>query len=176
MDKNIFVKIKETELKVEHNGEKKIFGIKHRKQSLIKNQLKNNYFYLQNLYWENGGPCPPGDYYLFFRYRLENGKKRDRLEFCQSKPDKLIINEDDKKNDEILKKQGYLKFKNSPDRTNIQIHGGNKSRGCIIIKNSKAFYTIVKRFLEDGYLVKMQVDDYWKTKKGKEEINKSAIG
>lgn len=171
MNKNIFVKIKGAELKIEYNGEKKVFEIKHRKQNLA----KSNSSYLQDLYWENGGPCPPGNYYLFCRYRLENSKHRERLEFCQTKPKKSVINEDNKKDAEILKRQGHLKFKNSADRTNIQIHGGNQSRGCIVIKNSKAFYKIVKRFLRDGYLVKVQVDDYWKTKKGKEEIKKSAI-
>ncbi|MEA2113464.1 MAG: hypothetical protein U9P63_02315 [Patescibacteria group bacterium] len=180
MNKNILVKIEGTELKIGYgikSGDKetKVFKIQHRKQSLTKNRLKNNSLYLQDPYWKNGGPCPPGNYYLFYRYRIENGKNRDRLEFCQTKPDKLIINEDNGKNAEILKRQGCLKFKNSADRTNIQIHGGNKSRGCFVIKNSKTFYGIVKNFLRDGYLVKIKVDDYWKAREGKKEIGRYKI-
>lgn len=173
MNKNIVVEIKGAELRIEYNKEdgtreKKVFEIKHRKQ---KSQLKNSH----NPYWKNGGPCPPGDYYLFHRHRTKNGKNRDRLEFCQTKPNKLIIDENDKKNTEILREQGCLKFKNSDNRTNIQIHGGNSSKGCIVIKNSKAFYEIVKSFLKDGYLIKVKVDDYWKTQEGKKEIKRYKI-
>ena len=180
MNKSVLVKIKETELKIQYdrengNRKEKTFEIQHRKQNLTKSQLEDSCLYLQDPYWENGGPCPPGNYYLFHRYRSENGKIRERLEFCQTRPRKLIINEDDEGGVEILKKQGYLKFENSADRTNIQIHGGSKSKGCIVIKNPKAFYEIVKEFLKEGHLIKIEVDDYWKTQKGKKEVKRHKI-
>ena len=63
-----------------------------------------------------------------------------------------------------------FKFKKSPNRTNIQIHGGNKSKGCFVISDYKKLYKIVLDLLKKGIIVKVKVDDYWKTEKGKREI------
>lgn len=161
MNKMVYIKIQGEKLKIED----RVFKIKTRKQTLTKRQTKK-----KDPYWENGGPCPPGEYYLFYRYREENGKTRDRLELCQAKPQKVIVNEDDWGNVNILKKQGLLRFKKGADRTNIQIHGGSKSKGCFVISHYKELYKIVLDFFEKGIVVKIKVDDYWKTEKGKREI------
>jgi len=157
MSKIVYIRIEGEKLKIKD----RVFKIKTRKENLI---IK------KSLYWRNGGPCPPGEYYLFYRYRKENGKIRDRLELCQDKPKKVIVNEDSKGNINILKKQGLLKFKKSANRTNIQIHGGSKSKGCFVISDYKKLYKIVLDLLKKGTIVKVKVDDYWKTEKGKKEI------
>jgi len=157
MNKVVYIKIEGEKLKIKD----RVFKIKTRKEDLIKKE---------DPYWKNGGPCPPGEYYLFYRYREENGKIRDRLELCQDKPKKVIVDEDSKGNINILKKQALLKFKKSANRTNIQIHGGSKSKGCFVISNYKELYKIVLDFLKKEIIVKIKVDDYWKTEKGKREI------
>lgn len=162
MSKVAYIKIEGEELKIEN----KVFKIKARKQILTKIKKKD-------LYWENGGPCPPGEYYLFYRYRKENGRTRDRLELCQIKPKRVIVDEDNKDNIDILKEQGLLKFEKSADRTNIQIHGGSKSKGCFVISDYKKLYKIVLDFFEKGIVVKIKVDDYWKTEKGRREIKRN---
>ena len=157
MNKVAYIRIEGEKLKIKD----RVFKIKTRKEGLIKKK---------DPYWKDGGPCPPGLYYLFYRYRKEKGKIRDRLELCQDKPKKVIVNEDEKGNIGILKKQGLFKFKKSPNRTNIQIHGGNKSKGCFVISDYKKLYKIVLDLLKKGIIVKVKVDDYWKTEKGKREI------
>ncbi|MBU2472721.1 DUF2778 domain-containing protein [Patescibacteria group bacterium] len=157
MSKAVYIKIEGEKLKIED----RVFKIKTRKQDLIKKK---------DPYWKNGGPCPPGEYYLFYRYREENGRIRDRLELCQDKPKKVIVNEDNNGNINILKKQSFLKFKKSDNRINIQIHGGSKSKGCFVINNYKELYKIVLDLFKKGIIVKIKVDDYWKTEKGKREI------
>ena len=157
MNKAVYIKIEGEKLKIKD----RVFKIKTRKQDLIKKK---------DPYWKNGGPCPPGEYYLFYRYREENGRIRDRLELCQDKPKKVIVNEDNNGNINILKKQSFLKFKKSDNRINIQIHGGSKSKGCFVINNYKELYKIVLDLFKKGIIVKIKVDDYWKTEKGKREI------
>ncbi len=100
------------------------------------------------------GPCPPGEYYVF--YRLRAGI--DRLELTQEKPKELFT---------WNHKQGVLFSPKGTKRTNIQIHLGIKSKGCILIsyKRKKEYFKLLKMVadaLNKGETVKVIVDDYWK--------------
>ena len=100
------------------------------------------------------GPCPPGIYYIFYRLR-ESG---DRLELCQEKPKELFT---------FNHEQGILFSEKGTKRTNIQIHLGTKSKGCILIsKKHKDLYwkllKLVSEKLNKKEIIKIKVDDYWK--------------
>ena len=96
--------------------------------------------------------CPPGEFYIFYRLR----KDGDRLELCQKKPKELFT---------WNHKQGVLYSPKGTKRTNIQIHLGTKSKGCILIKDKSKFFKllqIVADALNKGEEVKIKVDDYLK--------------
>ena len=100
------------------------------------------------------GPCPPGEYYIFYRLRVGG----DRLEFSSNKPKELIT---------FDHTQGILFSPKGSRRTNIQIHLGTKSKGCILIekKNQKMYWDLLKLVsekLNKKELVKIKVDEYWK--------------
>jgi len=161
-----WVIVKDKKLKIQYTD---VLGKKQEKEFKIiarKEKLTN----FKNPYWK-GGPCPPGEYYLF--HRQKNDKKGNRIELSQRKPKKLIQREHYVWGINILnpfKKANVLRFKNSPNRTNIQIHGGRKSKGCLVIEKAKEFEKDILFLFQRGINVKIKVDDYWKTKGGKKEI------
>ena len=78
--------------------------------------------------------CPPGKFYIFYRLRKEG----DRLELSQTKPKEVFS---------WNHKQGVLFSPKGIKRTNIQIHLGTKSKGCILIdpkKNKEKYFELLK--------------------------------
>ncbi len=174
MKNGCLINIKENCLKAEcfKGGilkEKSVFKIKARKEKLTLSRTRKSHPYFKDKYWKNGGPCPPGQYYLFYRFRKEKGKLRERLELTRRKPEKMVVNEDDTNDLPFLFRQSHLKFKQSVDRTNIQIHQGSESEGCFILSKQKKFYQMVIPFLKVDLPAKVKVDDYWQTFQGRKE-------
>lgn len=154
----IIIKVKRNSLKV-YEKDKNIFEtpVVRKTQRSYKELKKKGDIYGKQ------GPCPPGEFYVFYRAR----EKGDRLELCETKPKSLITSDH---------KQGVIITKAGTERTNIQIHSGKISKGCILIRNISKFKElreIIKRYLENGILVKIIIDDYWKEKtKGKRKKRK----
>lgn len=151
---DVIIKVKKDLLKVyvyeKDKNNKNIF------KSNVVRKTKRSYEELKkkgDVYGKQG-PCPPGTFYVFYRKR----EKGDRLELCEKIPRSFITPNH---------KQGIINTKEGTERTNIQIHSGKIGRGCILIKDMSKFKElreIIKKYLENEILVKIVLDDYWKTK------------